>query len=281
MNAELLIAGIPADDWVGRTVKYWSKENKQKPIPCFVAGIINNGSILIKPNGQTNYEIVRPNAIEPTWTDNEDLKQKYAKFANAQAANPAKVQVVETAAEPVAEVDAKADTANQQLVISNHTADWLPIYQEYLAAVKNEATDKELLNELLKSIDKRKEDQERCIVQLAKMGVEIRNPDDEALDEATDEASEFKSTLKEVKRRTRVEMDRYIIDWGKNLRSKILSGERVNGTINYWADELGITWLAVQSRITMLNDLVGLTFKDEKGRTGSKARGYLTVGLKR
>lgn len=184
------------------------------------------------------------------------------------------------------ELNLAPEAPRPKIIIPEHMGKRMPAYQVYLDAVKGESTYRALLVEVVKSINANVATQSHCIEQLAAMGVIIQyesaNPNTEDADEFTGQLTELPvHTYKSVKRRSREEMDRYIIEWGKSLRSRIEEGGRVQGTIKSWADELGITWLAVQSRITMLNDIVGLTFTDARGRSGSKARGSITIGLKR
>lgn len=189
-----------------------------------------------------------------------------------------------TLVSPLGDVDPIPEPQHPKMVIHNHTVDWMPTYQAYQKAVAGETADRERLCEVVKSINAHRAEQARCTVQLAKMGVEIQEangkPFVEVQPEPTIQPPALLPPFKEGKRRGRIVMDRYIVSWGKNLRAQVVSGARIAGTLNSWAAELGVSWLTVQSRTTMLHDIVGLTFTDAQGRSGSKARGSLTVGLK-
>lgn len=305
METNLLIAGIPAAEWVGRRARFWGHENKQHPTPCLIMGI-DNRKVIIKPIGHKKEELVEADKIAPTWKHNDDLRQKYAAQLNGSIIEdpedadeePTLARTSEEVlrdhgqspeaphiAEPTVSLKLEVSgvplpTVKQpRMVINNHSEEWMPTYQLYLDALKAEAGDRLMLVEVNKAITAHVARQAELVKELETLGVEILDDEIPTTQPAPPPERDVHRD-KPGKRRGRIAMDRHILDWGKQLKARIAAGEEVKGNVGFWSTELGISWKTLGTRLSMLHKVLGLQFTDEHGRKGDDCRGTVTVTVK-
>ena len=300
---ELLIAGIPAKEWIGRRVRFWGYENKKHPTPCLVMGFDGRKAI-IKPIGHKHTELMPIESIHPTWKNNDDLRQKYNVVVDSKSTQshdadedqpaPEEItpEVVVVEQPPVTEIEAPAeleqptarhnpsdDIRKPRMIINNHNVDWITTYQRYLDVLRAEANDRALLQELLSVISIHCEEQSKLVQELKLLGVEVI--DDVpcghvgSLITATAENAHDTSG-----RRNTTELNKLVFDWARDVKRKLQNGETIVGTIGGWAAHLNVSYKTIQTRLDMLSKVMKLSFTDSQGRTGNKCKKKITVKLK-
>lgn len=287
--SDIKIAGIPAEEWIGRRAKAWSDIDPNHPCPCIIKGI-DAPYVLIKPMGHKRIERVLPDAIAPLWSHNDDLRQKYkcidntvdspedAALADAVFAEEETDETPDVT-QPTVEV---TEMKKIRMVIENHAVEWLPVYQKYQEAVRKEMQDRALMREVLLSVESHIEEQRKIIQELALLGVTII--DEDAATETQDQPITVEVKSEKVKRkrinRGRITIDIIVKRWGRSIREQLEKGEPVDpARINTWAKTVGVPWKALQSRLNSLEKALQLKFTDEEGRTGNNCRGICRVSL--
>ena len=305
METNLLICGIPAGEWIGRRVRFWGHENKQHPTPCLVMGI-DNTRVIIKPIGHKKNEMVEADKIAPTWKNNDDLRQKYAAQLNGHMVEDQPDDVVpppEAWEEQQAEIESDLRTTLQEqafvavpaavkvavppqvikqprMVITDHSADWMPTYQLYLGALKAEAGDRAMLEELNQAIAAHADRQRELIRELGTFGVQIIDEEVPAIVQHVQQRQAEDLRKQPRKNRGRIAMDKHILNWGTKVRDRLEAGESVVGTINAWSTELGIGWETFAARLGLLEKVFKLDFNGVTSGAGRGHRGIITVTLK-
>ena len=308
METNLLIAGIPATEWIGRRARFWGHESKQHPTPCLIMGL-ENTKVIIKPIGHKKTEMVDADKIAPTWKNNDDLRQKYApQLVGRVVADPTDVKVNAVSAHsefenavlefcevtnPVAEtsmastldkVDSTVERPKSEravgMIIHNQSVDWIPTYSLYLEALKAEAGDRAMLEEVHQAIAAHVARQAQLVDDLATFGVQIIYTDELERGESPASPPSVIENSPTGSRRGKIGMDKFIIDWGAKIKNQLAAGGHVVGTVGCWSDEIGVSWLALSKRLGLIESVLNVKFEDTKGRKGSDCRGRITASLR-
>lgn len=297
------LRGIPPEEFVGRRVKFHGHENKQHGMPCLVMGVEGNKRFIVKPAGHRRNEIISFDALVPTWSNNQDLVERYPdvkKSVKVEDVDPIMTDDAAWVEPPVelpaplglgmlngvtVEIPAATKSPEPQLairqprmVVKDHSAEWMPTYQKYLEALRSEAHDRAFLIEIHASIENHCLEQQSLIQELATLGVDII--DEEGCGSMQPQVKTAETPPQPEKRRGRVAMDAYVLDWAREVRRKLSEGETVTGTIGGWATELDVSHKTIQSRLDTLSKVLKLVFTDSFGRVGCECKNVITVTLR-
>lgn len=302
MKTELLIAGIPAGEWVNRRVRFWGNDvgngnsRKRHPTPCLIKGI-DNRKVIILPVGHKQTELVDPADIAPTWKNNDDLRQKYASQLNgSMVEDPPDDEsedstVVEDTTAPEPEVTPEPPKVqplplprHPKMVIHRHDSEWQPTYQRYIDSLRAEASDLHLLDEIHASIEAGRRKQGELIDELKELGVEIiaEEPAVEPAAKSPDDTKPtyvqpFKFNKGRFERLVGQRMTNELVRWGHTLRKRLEAGEEIEGTVNSLAAEIGTSWETLRSRFDIIEKRCHIKFSDENGNQGRKVSGNLRI----
>lgn len=310
--SELMIAGIPATEWVGRRIHFRGHPNKQHGTPGLIMKLAKK-KVGIKPLNHKKIEWFLPEAIFPRWSINDDLREKYGIHAtipemvtenlDEEPDYPEELVEADMAAIDEIEVAPLPDAASERaeeilqrkkprMVIHDHTSLWMPTYNEYQASLNAEATDLAMLEELQLALAEHTKTQRTLEARLASLGVEIVYDEVERPTEvarrdghaprrvhtqtASNEAAGLYPFAAPPGNKKHSVVDKVVGQWFGHMKKRLKEGEEISGTIGGWATKLNVSWKTLETRLDRAR---GLRFVDEKGNEGSKARGFIRILL--
>lgn len=249
--------------------------------------------VIIKPIGHKHTELMPIECIAPTWKNNDDLRQKYNVLVEPETQElhaddwpplPEAIDLApelfsETAEQPPAQ-NPTDDIRQPRMIINSHTANWLPTYQKYLVALNAEANDRALLQEVLSALSIHCEEQSKIVEELKLLGVEIIDDVPCGHVEIKVDVDPAPTSSDSSRNRGKIAVDKLVLDWARNIKTKLQYGDTLVGNVGNWAVDLGIAHKSLQSRLDLISKVMKLSFTDSEGRTGCACRRKITVKIK-
>lgn len=298
---EATIGGLPAVRFLNRRIKVRGKERCQHGMPG-VLYEISGRNAWVKTDGHKEANVkVDVSKITPWWSENPDLKAEMEALGmqaeeeetpeQQEPSAPDGSQAQDPLQSPLAQIGEKVRKANAakeafkapaaapRLVISTHSQEWIPVYQEYAALLESGRADMEMLDELMKSIRANQGRQGECLSRLKALGVEVQYPEGpaEPAPAPTPPAGSPEPEGK-VLRTPPEEIRKKVDAWCKSVAEKILRGRGVFGTMGSWTKEAGVNQTSFMYHIDEFAHKHGIRIVAEDGSAeGSAARGKLKV----